>query len=864
MAAFGDWFAKVTNYEPRPWQERLAGDEIVRSRTIRIPTGLGKTLGVLAAWAYHRLKRKDGSWPRRLVWCLPMRVLTEQTAAEAEAFLEKAGFFPDVGVRVLMGGHETGDWHLFPERENVLVGTQDMLLSRALNRGYASARARWPMEFGLLSQDSLWVFDEIQLMDVGLATAGQLQAYRDDDADKHLRPIHTWWMSATLQNKWLHTVDTSRHHATWCEKPMRLDPQEQIEGPCSARKRLSTLSIASTDKSFFAEKIIQAHAAGEFTLVVCNTVERACETYDALLKMGRTLSNLRLVHSRFRPADRASWRNEFLSRETCHQNQDLIVVATQVVEAGVDISAHLLITELAPWPSLVQRFGRCARHGGDGRVLVINRGTDAEKDALPYSCQELSSSWEHLLSMDDVGSQTLDQLEDSLPEEALRALYPFAPSHLFLRREYDELFDTTPDLTGADLDIGRFIRSGEELDCYVCWETWERSVAPDDSFQPHRDALCPVPVHRARQWIQKGRDRLLPQVFDYVENRWHPCRPDRIRPGIIVLVQADGGGYDPIRGFTGDTPRKKAPHVPIIPSRQPAVDALADKAQDREDLSVKQEYQSISAHNYEVARAVSHIAAACSPQYEYPLQLAARMHDWGKVHPAFRGCIKSDEAPDRPDLAKAPRTAWLTGRQLYSMGDGQPRRPGFRHELASVLAMFELLARRNQRHQALLGPLEEVFTAGAMSAENVEESTDSPIAGELAALDANQFNLVCHLVASHHGKLRASWHACPQDQDYPVADERGLPVPGVREGDRLPALPLPSKSGQEVPVPSLDLHLAPANMGLNKRYGASWRERSLTLQNQFGPAALAYLEALLRAADIRVSRGENQWIGGPS
>ena len=38
-----------------------------------------------------------------------------------------------------------------------------------------------------------------------------------------------------------------------------------------------------------------------------------------------------------------------------------------------------------------------------------------------------------------------------------------------LRREFDELFDTTPDLTGADLDISRFIRSGDERDLQVFW-----------------------------------------------------------------------------------------------------------------------------------------------------------------------------------------------------------------------------------------------------------------------------------------------------------------------------------------------------------------------------------------------------------
>jgi len=54
-----------------------------------------------------------------------------------------------------MGGTDSGDWHLYPDENAVLIGTQDMLFSRALNRGYASPRARWPMEFGLLNQDCL-------------------------------------------------------------------------------------------------------------------------------------------------------------------------------------------------------------------------------------------------------------------------------------------------------------------------------------------------------------------------------------------------------------------------------------------------------------------------------------------------------------------------------------------------------------------------------------------------------------------------------------------------------------------------------------------------------------------------------------
>jgi CRISPR-associated endonuclease/helicase Cas3 len=39
-----------------------------------------------------------------------------------------------------------------------------MLLSRALNRGYASSRFAWPWHYALFSNDCMWVFDEVQLM----------------------------------------------------------------------------------------------------------------------------------------------------------------------------------------------------------------------------------------------------------------------------------------------------------------------------------------------------------------------------------------------------------------------------------------------------------------------------------------------------------------------------------------------------------------------------------------------------------------------------------------------------------------------------------------------------------------------------
>ena len=73
-----------------------------------------------------------------------------------------------------MGGDVSCDWDTRPEDEAILVGTQDQLLSRALNRGYSMSRFRWPLDFALLHNDAFWVFDEIQLMGAGLPTSTQL------------------------------------------------------------------------------------------------------------------------------------------------------------------------------------------------------------------------------------------------------------------------------------------------------------------------------------------------------------------------------------------------------------------------------------------------------------------------------------------------------------------------------------------------------------------------------------------------------------------------------------------------------------------------------------------------------------------
>src|SRR5947209_6017893 len=207
-AFFNLVFGQSPDHAPFAYQRRVALDAEMPA-LINAPTGAGKTAAILGAWLWRRLNNPQ-SVGRRLVYCLPMRTLVEQTAkvaCEAIKRLEEKGAIlkDQFAVHVLMGGEVAVDWDALPEREAIIIGTQDMLLSRALNRGYALSTARFPLPFGLLNNDCLWVFDEIHLMGDALATSAQLAAFRQTLGALGVQ--QSVWMSATLDKKWLETID---------------------------------------------------------------------------------------------------------------------------------------------------------------------------------------------------------------------------------------------------------------------------------------------------------------------------------------------------------------------------------------------------------------------------------------------------------------------------------------------------------------------------------------------------------------------------------------------------------------------------------------------------------------------------------
>ena len=50
-------------HQPYGWQRALSEETRCIDRIIQVPTGFGKTQGVLATWLWHRVYQQDQSWP---------------------------------------------------------------------------------------------------------------------------------------------------------------------------------------------------------------------------------------------------------------------------------------------------------------------------------------------------------------------------------------------------------------------------------------------------------------------------------------------------------------------------------------------------------------------------------------------------------------------------------------------------------------------------------------------------------------------------------------------------------------------------------------------------------------------------------
>ncbi|HET9970980.1 MAG TPA: CRISPR-associated helicase Cas3' [Streptosporangiaceae bacterium] len=752
---------------------------------MQAPTGTGKT-GIILAWLWRRLYAEPDSTPRRLVYALPQRSLVEQVAGEAGRWLANLGLADRVALHVVMGGRSESQrqWRQDMHMPAIVVGTVDSLVSKALNRGYGIGRGIYPIDFALVTNGAHWVIDEIQLCPESTTTLRQLAAFARKWPTAE--PFGLTCMSATIPRGLLETVDNPAFGDM-----VEIRPEEragELKVRLDAERTVRRLGIAPGDYKALASAARERHRPGELTLVVLNTVEAARQTFRHLNKDAP--AECTLLHSRFRAVER-----EQLMKQVTEHPQDRIVVSTQVVEAGIDLNAAVLITEGAPWPSLVQRAGRCNR---TGRVENAELWWIAPPKPDPYEQPDIDATGAALAGLDgkSVTGENLLGHDVFVTREQVAVLR---------RSDFAGLFDTAPDLSGNDIDIAPYVRDADDLDAQLAWAAWtagtDDGAPPEDAKSPSAEYRCRVPVPKVNEFARSKTVWRLDQVL----GKWTRVNlQSRARPGEVLVVNAADGGYDPVTGFDPAAPGP-VPGCLALGARAEPADGTEDRYA-ADSASVRQrKWISLDQHSQETrdqARELLDVLRPTLPDDAARSAVtAAYLHDAGKAHEIWQDALCDLAQPNEKDRINAGRP-WAksnSDRSLLFKGG-----VAFRHELASLLILD--------------GPLNDLLK------------------------DAPDPDLARYLVLAHHGKLRIQVRNPSDLAVLEAADDRT--ILGLRDGHTTDIRPLLGR-----PATRLTVDLDQFTLGGDR----SWTRTALNLRDRYGPFVLAYLEAVVRIADWRAS-----------
>jgi CRISPR-associated endonuclease/helicase Cas3 len=352
-----------------PFQER-AYDllSVGRSVILQAPTGSGKTAAAL--YPFLRSWEEESDFPRKCIYSVPLRVLANQFWEEYEERGKKYGFHRPMAVQI-----QTGECPYDRKLEgNLIFTTVDQTLSNFLNIPYALSSGQANLNAGAVLGSYL-VFDELHLFDPEVMLPTVLHLLR------MLQGIVPFLaMTATLSD------ETVRGLAGQLGAEPIVLPAEEANAIPSQRK---TRRLHVVEDELTASAIMARHR--ERSIAICNTVGRAQALFVDLCEVAESGTEVRLLHSRFLQEDRAAseiWlRREFGKNRDEHTVESAILVATQVVEVGLDITSQVLHSELAPAASVIQRAGRCARYErevGDVYVYRLPAKSSGELNYAPY------------------------------------------------------------------------------------------------------------------------------------------------------------------------------------------------------------------------------------------------------------------------------------------------------------------------------------------------------------------------------------------------------------------------------------------------------------------------------------------------
>jgi CRISPR-associated endonuclease/helicase Cas3 len=355
----------------KPYKHQLAAAERIlagESVVVRAPCGSGKTEACFIPFLLA--EKKD--FPNRLVYSLPTRALVEDITERLRKKMRNLGSFLSVSCQ--HGANPEDPFF----KEDVIVATIDQTIG-----AYCCTPLSLPAYLGNIPAGAVTTaflcFDEVHTYDHRLGLQSML-ALIEQGHERLGLPFVV--MSATLPNsfiEWFRDRDVA-----------------VIEGKdeyVPSRKNRG-VHLHWISKFLSAENVLNVVSDSVRVMVVCNTVFKAQEIYQKIVdKLSQKGIPVFILHSRFLPQDRSEIENKM--KAAFRSGKCGCLVTTQVCEVGLDVSCDVMLTEVAPPDSLIQRIGRCARRGGEGQVYIyeVEFSAPYEKELLEKTKQYVA---EHL------------------------------------------------------------------------------------------------------------------------------------------------------------------------------------------------------------------------------------------------------------------------------------------------------------------------------------------------------------------------------------------------------------------------------------------------------------------------------------
>ncbi|MGW7029150.1 type I-G CRISPR-associated helicase/endonuclease Cas3g [Streptomyces xanthophaeus] len=632
---FADFVQEVRGRRPFPWQiaylHHVAETGIWPD--LGIPTGLGKTSIIdiwvfLLAWQHASGVRR--TVPLRLFFAVDRRLVVDQTHESsrtlqqaldtsiadtvtgriADALRGLAGSTSPLECVRMRGGVDWASrWLRSPAQPAVITSTVDQFGSRLLFRGYHSSPRMRPIDAALCGMDALLALDEAHIALPLLATATDCAAYQATATDTEFaaRALKVVSLSATASSgpgRPSHSItDADRAHP--------------VAGRRLTAPRRLTLLDASSNAKDKAEAFAQAAEQALDTLlavverpllgVVANTL-RAARATQRLLSPREDV-DLVLLTGRSRALDRerllvSSLLTELLTGVAADRTKPLVVVATQTVEVGIDISFAGLITENASLAALVQRLGRLDRTGdlSCAPAVVIRVSTATDPSSIPVYGDAAEHTWNWLAGRTMPLTTTgLDPatLAAALPDGLLVSpltlpglladtdtiLLNVAPPRIpVVHRTLLDAWTRTSPTPVPDQAVAPFLHGLDTTpeDVQILWraDLQESDGAPDfhqwaarmQQLPPHPAETVAIPAAQLRRFltcapdaddtsdlestpntqdpVPAGKKQKPPSLspalgYDQTTGAWMPITdPGGIRPGSTVVLPSHYGGHD--------------------------------------------------------------------------------------------------------------------------------------------------------------------------------------------------------------------------------------------------------------------------------------------------------------------------------